>query len=789
MLWTAYLHEDLSEFMPQGRRLMPLARAVFGHHGRPVPDREPIDVETLYREHGLACARQFARETTGLVMPGSVAVQFAGMQRASFLLAHAMVMADWVGSHRRFLYRPEEMPLRTYWHSIALPTAREAVTAFGLVPAPCAAVRSYTQLLGREAWTPTPMQEWAQGVALPAGPALYIIEDSTGSGKTEAALMLAHRLISDGRADGLYLALPTQATANGLYRRLAVPPREGMAPVYANLFAMGGHPSLTLTHAARDLHPVFRASIFDLDETAQEGAGAQCAAWIGDNRRAGFSAQVGVGTIDQALMAVLPVTHQALRLGALAQRVLILDEVHAYDAYMAQEIVALLQAQATLGGSVILLSATLPESMRRSFAQAYAAPGAGLPEMSQDYPLVTVQLHRGIASQTRVAPRPSTVRDVPVRFVQSLEAAERTAVAAVQSGQAVLLMRNTIKDAVNSHERVSRALPEATLFHSRFVAVDRRTIEEGVLATYGDGSTRAERAGQILIATQVVEQSLDVDFDLIVTDIAPIDLLIQRAGRLWRHARREALGERPADAVRELVVLSPAPTDDAGVDWLGAELRRTGRVYANLGQLWLTARALERAGSIDAPGGLRVLIEAVYGEGRDAEVPLGLRAATERALEHERENAGLANARTLKVGAGYALTAHWESDDDATTRLGDPTTTLRLGVVRGGRLVPWAALTTKGSERELWALSEIRVPLYMACGVPEQLGEGAALVAAAHARWQPWEVKERPLLILGAGADGKWTGQSMVARGRGEARRFETVTLRYSRQSGMARAS
>jgi CRISPR-associated endonuclease/helicase Cas3 len=166
---------------------------------------------------------------------------------------------------------------------------------------------------------------WVETVALPAGPSLYIIEDSTGSGKTEAALMLAHRLISDGRADGLYVALPTQATANGLYRRLALPPNAGAAPVYANLFATGTRPSLILSHAARDLHPVFRASIFDPNEPALEGAGAQCAAWIGDNRRAGFSAQVGVGTIDQALMSVLPVTHQALRLGALAQRVLVLD--------------------------------------------------------------------------------------------------------------------------------------------------------------------------------------------------------------------------------------------------------------------------------------------------------------------------------------------------------------------------------------------------------------------------------------------------------------------------------
>src|SRR5262249_9039299 len=155
---------------------------------------------------------------------------------------------------------------------------------------------------------------------------LAIIEDVTGSGKSEAALIFAARLLSGGRADGLYFALPTMATANAMYDRLAAS--------YRRLFADGSTPSLVLAHGKRRLHNGFADSILESEERQpqpyDEDAVAACAMWIADDRRKAFLAHVGIGTVDQALLGVLPSRHQSLRLWGLSDRVLVIDEAHAY---------------------------------------------------------------------------------------------------------------------------------------------------------------------------------------------------------------------------------------------------------------------------------------------------------------------------------------------------------------------------------------------------------------------------------------------------------------------------
>ena len=278
--------------------------------------------------------------------------------RASFAIAGVAVMADWVGSSALFAYHNEPMPLATYWNNFALKTAQSAVRKFGLIPCASASERGLVELMGDDRFANlTPMQLWAAEVPLANAPTLYIVEDSTGAGKTETALMLAHRLIAAGRASGAYFALPTMATANALYARLA--------KAYLNFFVAGSRPSLVLAHAARDLDPRFMDGLF-YDSDAPTGAEAECSAWIADNRRRSFLAQIGVGTVDQALLAVLPSRFQSIRLAGLMQRVLIVDEAHAYDAYMGLEIEHLLRAHAQLGGSAVVLSATLPQVTRRA---------------------------------------------------------------------------------------------------------------------------------------------------------------------------------------------------------------------------------------------------------------------------------------------------------------------------------------------------------------------------------------------------------------------------------------
>ena len=222
LLWQKALAAELAAQFPERDRLVPLARAIFGHHGMPVAEHLPTTVKQVYQPFGLAAARQFAQDAAALMLSEPIRVDQEHLVRASFAIAGVTVMADWVGSSALFANHNEPMPLSKYWSEYALPTARFAVREFGLVPCPSASERDLVRLMGEARFSdPTPMQKWPSRARLSNDPTLYIIEDSTGAGKTEAALISCHRLIVAGGASGVYFALPTMATANALYRRLA----------------------------------------------------------------------------------------------------------------------------------------------------------------------------------------------------------------------------------------------------------------------------------------------------------------------------------------------------------------------------------------------------------------------------------------------------------------------------------------------------------------------------------------------------------------------------------------
>ena len=411
---------------------------------------------------------------------------------------------------------------------------------------------------------------------LPDGPFVAFVEDVTGGGKTEAALILAHRLLAARCARGLYLALPTMATANAMYERLAA--------CYRRLFADSETPSLALAHGSARLHKGFRASFegvadpgraFEREEdteTERDSSGAACAAWLADDRRKTFLADVGVGTIDQAFLAVLPAKYQSLRLLGLSERVLIVDEAHAYDAYMGRELQRLLEFQAALGGSVIVLSATLPRAVRQDLANAFVK-GLGAPKRelkSDGYPVVAV-VAAGGADEVAKEPRPDLRRTIEVERLPDEAAALGQIAEAAQAGAAVAWVRNTVDDAFEGVERLRSAGIHAQLFHARFAMGDRLAIEREIVGRFGKGKPPS-RAG-VLVATQVIEQSLDLDFDLLISDLAPVDLLLQRAGRLWRHPERI----RPIPGPR-LLVVSPDPTAKVRGDWYAAAFPRAAWV-------------------------------------------------------------------------------------------------------------------------------------------------------------------------------------------------------------------
>lgn len=690
-------------------RFRRLLWAAFGHHGSP---RSMIGEELgrLATPVDQAAAAGFLNDLEsldGFAVLGPSSLPWLDESRiaaASWALAGLTVLCDWIGSNTRwFPYHVPTLPLDIYWKTVAHRQADLAIREAGLIPARPAGRFSIAEALpGIAAPTPSPMQHWAQTEALPEGPVLAILEDLTGAGKTEAALLLAARIMREKGAQGLYLALPTMATANALYDRLG--------PVVRALFVGEDQPSLVLAHSARDLHPGFR--VVDLEgpnpaesgrvgDQRDESAEVTCPAWIADDRRRTFLADIGVGTIDQALLAVLQTKFQSLRLDGLSRSVLVVDEVHAYDAYMTEAIEALLLAQASLGGSAILLSATLPEATRRRFEAAFTGRPAGGDDSSA-YPLATLVSATGAVHAPIAAGRGSR-RRLPVRFLADADAAQTLCRKAVARGAAVAWIRNSVDDALDAVEALRDLGPACSLdlFHARFCLGHRLAIEQRVVRRYGR-TGGPDRRG-IVIATQVIEQSLDLDFDVLISDLAPIDLLIQRAGRLGRHQR----GPRPFDLC--LHVVGPSAIDDPGPGWFSVPFPRAAFVYRDHGALWLTRRLLEERGAIDLPADARVLIEAVHGPAAEDRIPQALRPTHDRIVGEAGAHRAYAQMALIDLKNGYAPTGHgWEDDARISTRLGEASMAVRLAVWDGESLVP---MVTESDPHRAWRLSEVSVPL------------------------------------------------------------------------------
>ena len=699
-------------------------RAVCGHHGSPPPD-ESVDPRAFSLASN-AAALAFIDDLLALLKPEPLAV--LDYQAFSWWLAGVTILSDWIGSSENwFAYPIVYTNLDEYWQQ-ACARAQKAVAQAGLLPIQPAETLTYQSLIGSS--TPTPLQKFVAGMVLPEGPVLILIEDQMGSGKTEAALMLAHRLMRSKGAAGLFIALPTMATANALYDRLA--------RVYEWLFEPGSKPSLILAHGKRHLNDHFLSWIYgqedaarksDAGEDADETGSAQSVAWIGVDRRRSFLANCGAGTIDQAVLSVLPSRHAPLRLLGLSRHVLVIDEAHAYDEYVTEELRRLVQFQARLGGSTIILSATLPRRTREALIEAYGSQGHC---QQNEYPLVTIASQETVEEHP-VAPQEGLERTIELHRLDNAEGAIEVIAEAASRGAAVGWVRNTVKDAIAAHDALVAKGVEASLFHARFAMGDRLEREEQVQAWFGKNSNAAER-GRVLVATQVMEQSLDLDFDLLISDLAPVDLLLQRAGRLWRH-KREA---RPEPAPR-LFVVSPEPVEHPSADWLKA-FRGTEAVYKDAALLWRSVKILFAKPVLALPQDVRGLVEAVYDP--EAEIPPGLAKSNQDSVGNGQAKRGIAWQNLMTWSDGYArANGRWESDLTIPTRLADPSLSYRLAVWEGGQLHPLCP------GEKAWSMSEITVPQRYAKAVPEESGARQVALHTLRAGWSRWE-RDIPVLIL-----------------------------------------
>jgi CRISPR-associated endonuclease/helicase Cas3 len=458
----------------------------------------------------------------------------------------------------------------------------------------------------------------------------------------------------------------------------------------------------------------------------------------------------------------LKTKHNAVRLFGLFGKVLIIDEVHAYDAYQFKLIKALLSAHRAQGGSAILLSATLPQAQRTQLLALYHAqvaaepddePEAGSNTLQAPYPLLS-QASGDATKLHPLAQIPGLLKRYQVRYLTQLDQAVQFIISSARSGECIAWIRNTVADAMAAFQQVTDALAklagtpvQVTLFHARFTFSDRLRIEKQVLHRFGKNADPARRKHQIVIATQVIEQSLDLDFDQLLTDLAPIDLMIQRAGRLQRHVRDahgnvQAGDQADARGVPTLTVFGPdrslAP-EAVTKDWYARFSRGAALVYPHHGQIWHSAQALGDA--LDLVANARAPIEAVYGS---VNWPKNLEDGSFNAEGKALADAGMAGANQVECNQPFQRQGNWLDDERAPTRLGEPTVELALAVVRHGQIEPMDCTGKTYAER--WALSVVRVRLDWKIA-RAKLGDAGLETQAVALELLPF-LKWRQLLVL-----------------------------------------
>ena len=609
-----------------------IAIAVGGHHGLfPV---DWMDVADLLRSTPRPCLWDIARREmlsllARLLGVGSRGPRLAESSDQSVFMALAGLtsVADWIGSNQEF-FPPVGCPavaangldLDGYFQH-AMTQARKALEVLGWLGRESAgSARTFKDLFASILpGEPRPLQRDVEDIAQRmTTPSLLIVEAPMGEGKTEAAWFVANTWQQRG-GQGSYIALPTMATSNQMFERVGT---------FLEADAGG---NLMLLHGKAALNEQFEklkyaAQVYD-EETHPSAVVAE--AWFAANKKHGLLAPYGVGTIDQALLAVLQTKHVFVRVFGLAGKCVILDEVHAYDAYMTTLMERLLRWLAALGCPVVLLSATLPKEKRVKLLRAYA--GDGLPEPEdKPYPRLTcVTIGGQKATVCHVEPDPKRAQTIKLGWMVEGNLVE-TLRQTLANGGCAAVIRNTVGLAQGTYLQLRDALKaddiEVELFHARFPFSRRREIEDSVLKRFGKGGGPAERNKRVLVATQVVEQSLDLDFDVMVSDVAPLDLVLQRAGRLHRHAR----GQRPAGVAEPQLWLIEPDKKDGLPDFGPSEW-----VYARF-ILLRSHIALKAVPTIRLPDELEHFVEQVYGT-RPLMIPGGWQAALDESETKLRE--------------------------------------------------------------------------------------------------------------------------------------------------------
>ncbi len=512
--------------------------AILAHHGRPVP--EPGSGQAAAAFPMLADYDWRGEEAVmGRALRAwfpEIAVARPPPPEPAFLhfICGLLTLADWVGSDRRaFPFVAQFQP--DYWATAQTRAARH-LSEIGLADKLTLKAAVGWPLISDHP-APRPAQQ-ALG-DIPQDERLILLESETGSGKTEAALWRFAALVAAGEVEALYFAVPTRAAARQLHGRVNAALKRMFDPAPEAVLAIPGQ--VMAGEAKGTRLPDFTM----LWEDERENP----ARWAAEHSARYLAAQVAVGTVDQVALGGLQVKYAHLRGTALSRALLVIDEVHASDPYMTAVQLNLVRSHLGLGGHVLLMSATLGAAARRRWRGE--APASLARDTALAYPAAWTS-----AGLHPVAPDPNGAKTVEVRAQAgwSGAAAGDLAVRAARQGARVLVIRNTVARAQETfaacHAQAADLLLAVngipTLHHSRFAAEDRALLDHAVEQAIGKDSVLG---GRIVVGTQTLEQSLDLCADLLITDLCPMDVLLQRLGRLHRHKRPRPAGYQTARAV------------------------------------------------------------------------------------------------------------------------------------------------------------------------------------------------------------------------------------------------
>lgn len=549
------------------------------------------------------------------------------------VIAGLVSTADWIGSDEQFFPSDEDIED----HDSLCARAREAVKACGWGQLSLKYGLSFDQVFG---FQPYPAQQvFIEKVTRPG---LYILEAPMGMGKTEAALFAAYRLMEAGHHRGLYFGLPTRLTSDKIHDRLAL---------FLKAICDGPF-SLKLAHGNAWMRPFLHGAV-NRDE--KEGG-----VWFTPRKRS-LLCPFAVGTIDQALLSVLRVKHFFVRSFGLAGKVVILDEVHSYDCYTGTIMDTMIQGLVDWGCTVIILSATLTRERRNELLLSASEKTSNHDTFSDPYPLISCKQAESTPENIATAKPSSQKYHLHIcdwnRQQVASEAARRA-----REGQCVLCIANTVARAQFWYDALAAERAENEfelgLMHACFPAFVRDVLETEWIAKLGKTGPRPK--GCVLVATQVVEQSVDIDADVLITELCPTDMLLQRMGRQWRHQRES----RPCRRAETFIVTRSIDDASSSGDILDALGHTNCLVYAPY-VLWRSYQVWSKQSSVNLPGDVRCLLEKTYATSK--------RESSIAAELHEklREFTGKLKQLACAAAATVSSLPVMEDREDVATRYSD----------------------------------------------------------------------------------------------------------------------